>query len=119
MPFKAIDFFNKEDPDKPIVAFYTTTLGSYMVNAKSGYLIDGIFGSRDENNFYVVQIATGKTVPYHTPIKLVFDTPTEFEELFHTKLSERTHDLWNQKMYEQHQQPQSQLQQQHRFRKQT
>ena len=99
MSYKTQEFpLPKMSERKIATAYYTDRPGRYMVNAATGVIIDGIFGSKDEDLYYTVQIATGKTVPYHTPIKLVFEDPCEYEEFFETCLTERTHDAWCNKM---------------------
>ena len=87
--------------DEPAVVYYTDRPGVRMVNAKTGYLMDGVFGSKDEDQFYTVQYATGKQIPYHTPLKLTFTDPYEYGELFNERLSKKTLDAWEGKFTQQ------------------
>jgi hypothetical protein len=95
MTYKVYEF---KVGDEEKVAHYTTKIGSHLVNALTGYLLEGTLGSKAENDYFVVQWAIGDQIPYHTPFKLVFNSPHEYEELFEKTLSEATWFRWNEKL---------------------
>lgn len=90
--FLRLDNHGKKEP---FDAFYTDRLGAYMVDAESRRILNGVLGTKDEDQYYVVQYSVGDQDNYHTPIKLVFENgPQAFEDLFHVKLSDKAHAAW-------------------------
>jgi len=80
------------------VEFYATSYspGFRIRNAMTGIYEDGMLvGSRDEDLFFVVVLATGETG--QTPPHLYYDTPEQYERHFRCTIPTSTKERWYEK----------------------
>lgn len=81
------------------IEFYETPaiIGRYIRDAVTGKRCAPFrFGSKEEDLFYSVTLATGENGTRQAPI-LFFDNPEQYERLFHTQIPQHAKELWLEK----------------------
>lgn len=81
------------------VEFYETPaiIGRYIRDAVTGNkCVPFKFGSKEEDLFFSVAVATGENGTRHAPM-LFFDNPEQYERLFHTQIPQETKERWMEK----------------------
>jgi hypothetical protein len=65
--------------------------GNDIIHAATGYSMDGVFGTKDEDYFFRVKWCVANQTPHFGPMDLFFYDPKDAEQYLGRAFSERTH----------------------------
>jgi hypothetical protein len=84
---------------KTAVKFFTTPVnsGSRIVNAVSGHKENAFTGKDDEYDFFKMSLSTGELGSSPGSNNIFFDSPSEYENLFHETLSPSIKEKWEER----------------------
>lgn len=80
MLYRTKMYSNKDKRIVSIDCFANTTQGTRLIHAVTGYSMNGIMGTRDENDYFRVKYAVANMIPYTGPVDLFYYSPEEAEE---------------------------------------
>lgn len=84
---------------KTPVKFFTTPVnpGARIVNAVSGHRENAFTGKDDEYNFFKMSLSTGEFGSSSGSNNMFFDSPSQYESLFHETLSPSVKEKWEER----------------------
>jgi hypothetical protein len=82
----------------PMAIYGNSRQGSRIIHAKTGFPMEGIFGTYDEDRFFRMMYSVGDQRPhYNEPVILFYFSPQEAEQHLKMRISNETKNRFEQK----------------------